>query len=316
MNRNFKILFKILIFVFSVIILDRVIGFYLQKYYITQTSGKNYELTYILKDCKAEIFIFGNSRAKHHYDSRLIKDSLNMSCYNAGLDGAQSILTSYAQVKVITKRYPPKIIILEYNADINVGSISYDRLSVLLPYFEVFPELRPIILLRSPYENIKLTSSIYPYNSLILNIIRYNLDYDEPRNQSYEGYVPLKNVIQNEKYFEKEEEIERKKNLEIRIDTNMMNALKNIIQLCQEKNIQLYIINSPIFHKVKEKKISYSISEKIAVDYINQSKVKYFDYSFDSTFSGKCELFNDRIHLNENGAKTFTNMIIKILKKN
>lgn len=36
---------------------------------------------------KADVLVLGPSTANHHYDTRLLRDSLRMSVYNAGFDG-------------------------------------------------------------------------------------------------------------------------------------------------------------------------------------------------------------------------------------
>jgi hypothetical protein len=324
MNKYFSRILKIFIFILIVVTLDQVLGSILRKYYFTQTSGPNQILTNTFKDCEADILIFGNSRAMYHYDTRLIKDSLKMSCFNVGQPGAVSIFVPYALFKVITNRYTPKVIIFEFNADYNGGLGSYDRLSILLPYYDEYPEIRPIILLRSPYEKIKLMSAIYPFNSNIVYIINHNINKAKVRKayNEFDGFIPLKQEWHNigtsemKAELEKEAEIERDFFMKSHLDTNIVNALENITQMCQEKNIPLFIINSPIFHVINEKPIPFTPSEKLALDFINKNKVKYFDFSFDSTFKGHMELFIDRLHLNENGAKIFTNLVIDVLKKN
>ena len=42
---------------------------------------------YLTRESKADIYIFGSSRANHHYVSSILKDSLQGDCINCGLDG-------------------------------------------------------------------------------------------------------------------------------------------------------------------------------------------------------------------------------------
>jgi len=317
MNKYISRILKIFVFLLLIAIIDQVAGIILRKLYFTQKAGQKNALTYAFRDCKADILIFGNSRAQHHYDSRLISDSLKMSCYNAGQDGGHSVLMQYAQIKVLTNRYSPEIIILEFDP-VNIVNTagSYDRLSVLLPYYSEYSELRTIILLRGPYERVKLLSAIYPFNSNVINIIRFNTNTHVARKQDIDGYVPIKDKIMNIGMLERKPETDREDEIlsQSVADTNMVEALKNIIVLCKEKNVSLFIVSSPIFHIPNEKPGSPSPAAKTALEIFRQNNVNFLDFSSDSTFTGHLEWFSDRGHLNDEGAKIFTDRLIEKLK--
>lgn len=66
---------------------------------------------FISDEVDANILIFGSSRAAHHYVPSILSDSLDMSCYNCGMDG-NGIIYGYGKLKTITARYYPKIVIL------------------------------------------------------------------------------------------------------------------------------------------------------------------------------------------------------------
>ena len=199
MNQNISRIIKIVLFIFVIAVTDKVIGLVLRRLYFNQTGGQDYSLSYVFSKCNADIVIFGNSRAQHHYDSRIISTGMKMSCYNAGLDGGHSIILPDAELKVITERYSPKIVILEFSP---TGIVhydgDYDRLSVLLPYYQDYPEIRSFLQLRGPFEKIKLMSSIYPFNSDIINIIGFNTNTRAARRHDFEGYIPLNEVLNPE----------------------------------------------------------------------------------------------------------------------
>jgi hypothetical protein len=262
-----------------------------------------------MSECKADVLIFGNSRAQHHYDSRIISAALKMSCYNAGEDGGHSIIFPYAQIKVITERYSPKIIILEFSG-VNNFPGAYDRLSILLPYYKLYPEIRSIIRLRSRFERIKLMSSIYPFNSDVIDIKRFHTDMTEV----FDGYIPLKNKL-NIDLLKPEPEIIRQSYRTQVADTNMVNAFENIINLCKSKNISLFIITSPNFHRVNDIQGPLSPATQLALDIIHRNQVNYLDFSFSPVFAGHPEWFADEVHLNEEGAKIFSNMVTDSLRK-
>ena len=310
MNRNILRVIKIVVFIFIVVIADKGLGRILNNLYFNQKEGKIHSLNYVLSDCKADVFIFGNSRAQHHYDPRIISAALNMSCFNAGEDGGHSIIFPYAQIKIITERYSPKIIILEFSG-VNNFPGAYDRLSILLPYYKKYPEIRSLILLRSRFERIKLMSSIYQFNSDVIDIKRFRTDLTE----DYNGYIPLKNMINIDLLKPESEIVRQSENRTLVADTNMVNALESIIHLCKSKNISLFIITSPNFHTVNDKQGPPSPGAERAMDIIHSNQVNYLDFSFDPVFAGHPEWFSDEVHLNEVGAKIFSNMVTDSIRK-
>lgn len=317
MYQNISRLTKVVVFIFIVVITDKGLGLILRKLYFNQSLGQNSTLNHVFSNCNADVLIFGNSRAQHHYDTRIISNALKMSCYNAGQDGGHSIILPYAQIKVLTERYSPKIIILEFSPE-NVVHFTgiYDGLYILLPYYKEYPEISSLILLRGSYESIKLLSSIYPFNSNIINIIRFNTNYHAERKKDYDGYVPLKRVMSNDMVKPIiETETEKENRTQSFVEANLVKALENIIYLCKMKDISLFIITSPIFHTHYDKRNPQSAASKLSLEIISRNQVKYLDFSFDTAFCGHFEWFSDRGHLNEVGSKVFSNMLIDSISK-
>ncbi|MDE3212752.1 MAG: hypothetical protein KGM98_05915, partial [Bacteroidota bacterium] len=145
---------------------------------------------------KADLLIFGSSTANHNYYPDSIEKNLRLSCYNTGRDG-MSIFYFYAVLKSDLKRYTPKVVILDFfPVEFRKEQMDYDRITALLPYYSSHPELRSIILMKSPYERLKLISRIYPFNSLAFTILGGNLQMNKNReiNKGSQGYVPLPEV--------------------------------------------------------------------------------------------------------------------------
>jgi hypothetical protein len=300
---------RIALFILLLAITDQVVGFVLRKLYFHQHTGPMHALNYALNDCDADILIFGASQAQHGYDPVMISDSLKMSCYNAGLDGGHSIILQYAEIKEITKRYTPKILILDFHPENIVHYAGdYDRLNVLLPYYKNYPDLRPFILLRSPYERVKLISAIYPFNSMVIDAIRYNTFTHAARIKDIKGYIPLNGVMNLDMY---KSEPEAKQSV---VDTNMVKSLRNTIILCKEKNISLFIVSSPVYRTFKDRQKTRSLAAKLSLEILEKEKVNYFDFSFDTTITERIDWFEDQNHLNDTGTKIFTQKLIDVIK--
>lgn len=302
-----NLLIKTLVFLAILFLLDFSIGSILKYFYNKQTSGLLYRSTYSIDSTKAEILIFGASRANHHYVPDIFENRLHLSCYNTGRDG-ETIFYNYAILKCVLKRYSPKIAILDFSREEFLKNPNnYDRLSSLLPYYEDHPEIRSIVQLKSPYEKYKLLSKIYPYNSLIfsIGIGTTNLNTSRDFIKDEKGYVPLPEIWDKQPYVD----TSSKKN---ELDSNTIKLFESFIKDCINSNVKPYIIISPVFSKYIYKDQSVIIARSIAKKY----HVPFYNFIDDSTFLSQNRLFADAYHLNNEGAKVFTNKVIDTILRN
>lgn len=296
-----KFSFRFLLLLAIVILLDIVIGNALRHYYFKQSNGEGFRSTYAIDSTKAELLIFGSSRANHHYVPEVFEDSLNMSYYNTGRDG-NFILYNYAVFQAITSRYTPKVVIFDVNPDdIYFSQNSYDRLSSLLPYYQGHPEVRSIVNLRSPFERVKMLSTIYAYNSSALTIAMGNLGINKDKKKDNKGYLPLFLQMKDTAlpHLPKEVGVH---------DQNVVDALASIAKVCKERNIKLLFIQSPRFTVVDQ-----SESTKAFKEIIMKYGFNYYDYSNHPDFINNPKLFQDWGHLNHTGAISFSIQVASII---
>ena len=96
------------------------------------------------------------------------------------------------------------------------------------------------------------------------------------------------------------------------INEKEVSAVYDIIELCRENNITPILITTPYLSEYTDRATQdflddwYGIINKIQSD----CGVLYWDYSKDATFSSSYEYFMDYFHLNEEGAKVFTKMVL------
>ncbi len=277
---------------------DFLIGSLLRYFYFKQQSGFQYRTTYSIEKTKAYLLIFGSSRANHHYHPDVFEKKMNLSFYNVGRDGG-SIFYDYAVLQAILVRYCPKIVILDFERkEFEKNQENYDRISFLLPYYDTHPEIHSIIKLKGPYEQIKLLSKIYPFNSSIFTIAIGNTKMGGQRYREIKGYVPLT-----------KEWVEALKSENTpstnQLDSNKIRLYETFIRDCIKSKVKLYIVCSPYFVKSPNKDYSIIKGREIAGKY----NIGFFDYSLDSLFSGNRSLYADVRHLSDDGAKKFSDLI-------
>lgn len=293
-----QFIFKALFFIALVLLLDASIGRILNHFYFTQKAGDDFRATYAIERAKEQVIILGASRACHQYLPDIIEKRLKMSCFNTGRDGA-SILYSYGILKALTSRYRPELIIVDFSRDFEKKQNSYDRLAMLAPYYHRHPEIQPIIEKRSKYEKLKMHSGIYPFNSYLFSIAQRNTNYNIDNLKHIKGYTPLfrkwNRPIDNDSSF-----------LKYEIDSSKVEIYKSIIKECTGNGSNLIIVTAPFFNNARTEDISTKLAKQIARQY----HVPFFDFSKDSSFRNKPEYFTDISHLNDEGARKFTNLVI------
>ena len=299
LNQISRFFLRLVLIASVILIFDQGIGSILKHYYFRQKYGKESQTTYMIDSTVADILVFGSSRASHHYVPEVFESRLNKTFYNTGKAG-NYILYSYATFKSIVKRYNPKLIFFDIRA-YDLGDIpsEYERLSQLLPYYQKYPEIRNVIDLRGPFEKFKQISAIYPYNSLILQIVNGNIGLIKADETNIKGYIPLYRTMENEK-------IQPWDLGNIIIDENKIRALKDIISTCKQKNIDLVFVQSPNYWIL----IQDSYSNGIISDMCSESGIPYINMSADSTFMKRPDYFEDENHLNNEGATVFSNLLI------
>lgn len=283
--------------------LDFAIGSSLEYFYFKQDSGFQYRTTYSLNHVKDDLMIFGSSRANHHYVPSVFESALDVSCYNTGRDGTYFFYQT-ALLKTMLKRHRPKVIVYDFYGSFEYSQSDYDRLSSLLPYYEQHEEIQEVLALKGPFEKLKTLSKIYPYNSLLLNIIKGNMEFNKERSKDFKGYVPLPNVWNNT--------LEPLKTAsEYQFDQNKLKAFQEFIHLCKKNNIELYVVVSPVFYEY-ESDFSIATCEKICLE----QNIPFYDFTKNHAFLRKPEWYADILHLNQIGAKKFSGIIADSLQVN
>ncbi|MBS1492812.1 MAG: hypothetical protein JST55_04860 [Bacteroidetes bacterium] len=298
MNKYLLFFTRLIALILIFLAIDFLIGKVMNHFYFSETSGPDYSITYTINSSKDEVLMMGSSRCSHHYVPSIMEKTLGKTAFNTGADG-QGILFNDAVLKCVLKRYTPKCIILDItDRDFIYSQSSYEKLSVLLPYYaEHKQELESTIDLISPYEKIKLVSKTYPYNSKFISMILGNKSNPSTQNK---GYVPLIGSMPNDI----EVTIVQQEN----IDSIKVNAYKNFISTLKSSSVKLVVVVSPYYQK------SSSETIKIASRIAGEMNVEFWDYSSDENYFHKKELFKDHIHLNAQGSEMFTQMLANRVK--
>lgn len=306
----FKFFYKSLALLAVLIAGDRLLGRLLEKYYYTQSSGIEYRTTYSIDSTREDVLIFGSSRANHHYHANVLMDSTHFSYFNTGVEG-MDIMYSEAVLRCVLKRYKPKLVVLDVNRMEFISSQeSYDHLSSLAPYYKRHPEIQDIVLRRTRFEKLKFLSAIYPYNSMMLSIAIGNMEFNKKRRFHIKGYVPnetgdsvrLSQVLAVQKpYLDKDYEM----------DPYKISMFEQFIRTCKDSSVNLVVVTSPYLTRFAYHDPSLNEVRRIC----DLHQVSYIDCSYMKGLSDDPQNFYDITHLSENGSKTFTRYLLKLLSE-
>jgi hypothetical protein len=297
--RLFKRGFVLIVIVF---IIDRSVGSIIEHYHKKEKQGDSSVTTYALTKLSEDVIIFGSSRAAHHYVPTIIREKTNMTAFNVGRDG-MSLSYYTALLKGILAHHHPKVVILDLN--LNDFQLKENKKSAmvasLLPYVVDNPGIGNLIKEKEPIEYWKANiSKLYRYNSLPASIAQHNMGIGQ---KNYNGYEPLK----GNKLKSITDTIEI--NNDYREDAGLVKSFEEFVTILKNKRIPLYVIISP---SSKKRKFN---SKATASRILAKHGSKLYDYS---KFSGenRVKLFYDATHMNDQGARTFTQVIVDDLLVN
>ena len=238
---------------------------------------------------KADVLVLGSSRANHHYVSSMFKDSLGLSCYNAGRDG-HDILYAYMIFQSFLERNTPKMVVVDIASSMMDGSWIQNNKDMTCFYgaSKVVTDVLDKDGLKG-FDKVKMLSNLYRYNNTLEWIATaYLSNWGEG-----DGYFPMP-VTNNG--MKKQVGKDRK----FTPHPKCLAYLDDIVKTCKEKNIQLILCVSP--------SLSYSMHglNDWMMEYGKQQQIKTLDFTGDTTYVDHPDLFFDATHLNDLGARAFT----------
>ena len=250
---------------------------------------------YSVLHSKGDIYIFGSSRASHHYNSNILSKNLGLSCYNAGSDGKNATY-QLGLLKMLLKNHKPKVIIYE------VGDFthSFDNNSIiyLYPYYFRDPEIKYMIKEDDKFASLKFMFPLYAYNGQLLSILKKR--YLSPFN-AINGFQPLSGTI-HPYLIEKLKHTNLENNVE-QIDELAYNNFCEFVRLCKKYDIKIIFCYSPTF--VPSVPEEFDLISKLAKD----ENIQFLIYSNNPIFNWNTKYFRDNGHLNSEGADKYSEIV-------
>jgi len=293
-----KFLIKVALFFAILIVVDKVSGYTLS--YLSENSKGGYtgHYHYLVDKTNEDVLVFGSSRAIHHYNPRIISDSLGMSCYNCGQNG-NGIVLFYGWWQMIKERYQPKMIIYDITTDFDLlkGEDNHKYLGWLKEAYDR-KGVQDVFLSVDKTERYKMMSQMYRYNSKWHQVVA---DYIYPLYVVEEnGFFPLKGSIDPMKV---------RKNVNLtqpfEFDQLKLDYLKKLVD--EIGDTKLVFVVSPSIYGLNARQLEPVRELCLKKD------IPFYDFSNDKKYVHNSEYFKDGSHLNAVGADEFTKELVKLL---
>ena len=291
-------LIKIFAVLLSVIACDVCFGLAFDYFREHAKGGETGRTNYICDKSNEEVLIMGSSRAVHHYDPSIIRDSLDMDCYNCGYDG-NGIILNYGLYKMLSERYSPKVIIYEITSAFDLLKGDNKRfLKVMRPFYDR-TGIDSIFFNVDETERFKNISRMYRYNSFFTQVFR---DYLAPKNKNTKGYKP------SDKKMQYEPDVDEDNDTQYEYDDLKLSYLKSFITDCERNGTKLIFALSPSYKKTTDREFMpvYDICKEYGIPFLN--------HYCDDRFASNKDYFYDSVHMNRTGATKYTEVIASELK--
>lgn len=297
-----KFILKVLLFFALVVVMDFAWGGVFSWLRSHAKGGSTAKCEYIANHCEDDIIVFGSSRAIHHYIPSLISDSLEMSCYNCGEDG-NGIVLAYGRYKQIISRHKPKLIIYEVTPVFDYLDFEDNSkyIGLLRPYYQQ-KVIKPIINeFGDELISLKMKSKQYQNTERLLPNIYDNIFSRNNNN----GYLPLYGKLNSFPSQNTNDEDNKE------IDYNKFKLIEKMILDTQKEGVPICFVVSPkCNYSCPDTKLYTPIME--LCDFYN---TPFFNYIYLDGISNNPSLFQDAGHLNDEGAKIYSSLFIKEIKK-
>lgn len=257
---------------------------------------------YELNDKPVDLIILGASRAMFNYVPSIMQNSLNVSVYNAGMDG-DGVIGQYLNLKKAISNGHLKYVIYDIANLQLTKKWNQDKISVYFPYYWKNKDVQEVVdeFIGKSKARIMLSSGLYQYNSCYHDLVRCFIQ-KKINDKGYEGLPYNGTPIKVQSW-------DRNKQYDAFIPDSLCEIyLDKIVGLCKQNDICLFICMSPATMFVKTSQLYLN-------KYCKKHNIIYLDFVDCPETNHDLRLFRDNNHLNRKGAPIFTQVLCDSLKQ-
>ena len=294
----------ILIILLALILVDFSVSLVLDHMYENSFAGDSGKFNYYLKKAEdKEIIVLGNSRALCHIDPK----ELSVPVFNLARNNSQILYQLGLLHLIIDQKISCKKVVLHVDlpsdyisTDSKEKSNNFRKIQELKYYYGKSNYITNKIDQISTFERIKYLFQLSRFNGNIFGVINHYAPNE--KLPPFDGFEPRiagnadssNTYLYMDKFLKWAEETPPNSSTELIVE---------FITLCKQNNIELLCFTSPVFFDTSSYNDKFSALKKE----MKKQGVEYINYR-DSIFTplAPANLWGDAIHLNNKGAKIFS----------
>lgn len=247
----------------------------------------------------AEVLILGSSRAKHHYNPAQLEEYFNKPVFNMGVNG-QGIEFSRAMLQTYLESNELSRVIVDISPNVFLSPTDNSKLMSLIPLIDIYPHFKGMFDKGDIAIELVDWISLANYNSTLYDIVRDRLS--KSAKSTYKGYEGLEGNMPASC-----DSADVPLDIHPFVDERKVQALKDIVALCNEASVELDVAVSPIFCATEDIEILISLIQEI------EGSFHLHNFARAKGISGAQYQFKDYYHLNAKGSEEYTKLFIKDL---
>lgn len=289
-----------------VVALDALGGLFLGEVQHKVAVCSHCGVEYAMCEVNTDVVVIGSSRAKHHYVSSILADSLGLSVFNCGRNG-ENLRYQTAVLNGILNRYAPKLVVWNFEPrlmlEVDEASLkdAFSRLSVLAPFATEDEFVREVLHVCGAHEDLKLCSHLFCYNSLWVEFLYLFCR----KNRFHEGYLPL--PVSGYAY-----PVLCNKNYDRVFEVSRLHRFERMLLRCKEMGVPVVLCFSPRFEWDGYRD---AVSYRAILEVTHRLEVPLFDFYHHPAFMTDSTCFHDVNHMNHRGAVRFSGLLGADLKR-
>ena len=267
-------------------------------------AGDKFEReNYMRYKMDADVIVMGSSHATHHYVPAILQDTLHMSVYNCGQRG-NGIIYEYGRLATIYQRYTPKLVIVDIIETMDLIKEDNSRyLDFLKVDYGTNATVDSLFYAIDPISKYKMLLNCYRYNSQFCDLVINTVLKGRGRFQK-DGYAPLHgSQLDKYKHQQGQEKAGDKKAEAVEYDDLKLHCLERIAAEKREGCKMVFVL-SPTHGQS-----STATQFEVVYDICRRNGIPFLNYMNDPRFLGRDDLFYDRGHMNDDGARMFSSIV-------
>lgn len=263
---------------------------------------------------KADMVVYGSSRAWVDISPKILKDSLQLETYNLGMDGHNFWLQYLRHLEYLKHNNKPSHILLAVDFNSLQKREDLYLYEQFLPYMLWNNNLKEFTKSYNGFHYLDYDLPLIRYagnSSIIKNALSLGFSKDVPKAYRTKGYKGIKKTWSNELTLAKS----KMEKYKIQIDSTSVTLFSQFLQECKDNNIKVSLVYTPEHIEGQKFIENKDIVSNLYKEYAEKFDLIYLDYSKDSICSNK-EYFYNATHLNKKGSEVFTEKLASDLKAN